>query len=89
VLSSYLSHPDQVYRRNRLRNLDLILSDLETINLRDGEGVPRSLYLRLSKAGVTARAGAPASELIDLVFRAQEAYLQPPPNTVTRRRTAA
>ncbi|GAC1327698.1 MAG: hypothetical protein NVSMB17_02090 [Candidatus Dormibacteria bacterium] len=89
VLSSYFSNPDQVYRRNQLRNLDLILTDLETINLREGNGIPHSLHVRLREAGVSARADAAASELIDLVFRAQETYLQPPPDAATRRRKAA
>ena len=89
VLSSYLSDPHQVHRRNQLRNLDAILTDLETLNLREVNGIPRSLHERLRRAGVGYRDGAPASELIDLVFRAQEVYLQPLPTTVTRRRRAA
>jgi hypothetical protein len=89
VLSSYLSDPQQVQRRNALRNLDGILTDLETLNLRELEALPRSLAERLRRAGVAHRDGAPVSEIIDLVFRAQEPFLQPLPNTVTRRRRAA
>ena len=89
VLSSYLSDPHQVDRRNQLHNLDAILTDLETLNLREIVGIPRELTQRLRRAGVGYRDGAPVSEIIDLVFRAQEAHLQPLPNIVTRRRRAA
>lgn len=89
VLSSYLSNPVQVQRRDQLRQLDAILTDLETLNLREIVGIPRELTQRLRRAGVGHRDGAPVSEIIDLVFRAQEAYLQPLPNIVTRRRRAA
>jgi len=89
VLSSYLSDPHQVDRRNQLRNLDGILTDLESLNLREIERIPRPLHQRLRRAGVGHRDGAPVSEIIDLVFRAQEPFLQPLPNTVTRRRRAA
>ena len=89
VLSSYLSDPHQVYRRDQLRNLDSLLMELETLNLREVPGIPTSLLQRLRRAGVGYRDGAPVSEIIDQVFRAQEAFLQPLPNTVTRRRKAA
>jgi hypothetical protein len=81
--------PQAAYRRNQLRNLDVLLGELETLNLREIQGLPRSLCERLRRAGVVFREGAAASEIIDLVFRAQEAYLVSMPNTVTRRRSAA
>lgn len=82
--------PDQaLYRRNQLRALDAILGELETMNLRDIAGLPRPLAVRLRRAGVVYRDGARVSEIIDLVFRAQEAYLQPLPTTTSRRRSAA
>jgi hypothetical protein len=83
--------PDRqaLYRRTQLRALDAILSDLEAMNLRDIEGLPLTLANRLRRAGVVYRDGAQVSELIDLVFRAQEAYLQPHAMSSTRRRPAA
>jgi hypothetical protein len=89
VLNSYLSDPNQVYRRNQLGNLDAMLADLETLNLREVAAVPGSLRERLRRAGVCYRDGAPVSEIIDLVFRAQEPYLQPLPTAITRSRSAA
>ena len=86
---SNVPDPQAAYRRNQLRNLDKILGELETMNLREVGAMPGSLCERLRRAGVVFREGAPASEIIDLVFRAQEAYLSPLPNTVTRRRSAA
>jgi hypothetical protein len=88
VLQHDVHDRHQVYRRDQLHTLDRILADLEMLNLRD-EPLPRSLSVRLRRAGVVHRDGAPVSELIDLVFRAQEAFLQPLPITTTRRRSAA
>lgn len=89
MLTAKLPDAQAAYRRNQLRNLDAILMELETLNLREIDVLPRPLRERLRRAGVVVREGAPASELIDLVFRAQEAYLSPLPNIVTRRRSAA
>jgi hypothetical protein len=89
VLSSNVPDRQALYRRAQLRALDAILSDLETMNLEDIAGLPRALADRLRRAGVVYRDGAPVNEMIDLVFRAQEAYLQPLPTTAARRRPAA
>ncbi|MGI8608357.1 MAG: hypothetical protein ACR2MY_03900 [Candidatus Dormibacteria bacterium] len=89
MLISNVPDLQAAYRRNQLRNLDTLLMELETMNLREVELMPRSLCERLRRAGVVFRDGAAASEIIDLVFRTQEAYLSPLPNTVTRRRSAA
>lgn len=89
VLSSHFSDPVQVSRRNHLRILDTILIDLETLNLREIGAIPPSLHDRLRRAGVECRDGAPVSEVIDRVFRAQEPHLQPLPTIVVRRRRAA
>ena len=86
---SNLQDSQQVHRRNHLRSLDTILGDLETLNLREIESLPRSLADRLRAEGVAVSPGATISELIDLVFRAQEAYLSHLPTPVTRRRSAA
>lgn len=88
MLSSNIPDRQELSRRTQLRALDAILGDLETMNLREIAGLPRALSERLRRAGVVYRDGARASEIIDLVFRAQEAYLQPLPTT-TRRRSAA
>jgi hypothetical protein len=89
VLISNVPDPQAAYRRNQLRNLDRLLGELETMNLREVDALPRSLCEGLRRAGVVFGDGARASEIIDLVFRAQEAYLNPLPTTVTRRRSAA
>lgn len=59
------------------------------MNLQGVEGLPPILSARLRRAGVAHRDGAPVSEIIDLVFRAQEAYLQPMPTTTAPSRSAA
>lgn len=59
------------------------------MNLRGIEGLPQILSARLRSAGVAHRDGAPVSEIIDLVFKVQEAYLRRTPSTTTPRRTAA
>ncbi|MEA2682127.1 MAG: hypothetical protein QOK05_455 [Chloroflexota bacterium] len=89
VLSSNVPDHQALYRRNQLRALDAILMELETMNLREVAGLPRPLTERLRRLGVVYRDGAPVSEIIDLVFRAQEAYLVQMPTTTTRRRSAA
>ncbi|HEV1998004.1 MAG TPA: hypothetical protein VGR61_07745 [Candidatus Dormibacteraeota bacterium] len=89
MLITNIPDPQAACRRNQLRNLDALLLELETLNLQEIGVLPRSLCERLRRAGVAFRDGAAASELIDLVFRAQEAYLSPIPTTVTRRRSAA
>ena len=89
MLSSNIPDRQAQYRRSQLRALDAILADLETMNLRELQGLPRSLVERLRRAGVAYPEGAAASEIIDLVFRAQEAYLQPMPTIPNRRRSAA
>jgi hypothetical protein len=89
VLVSNIPDRQALYRRNQLRALDDILGELETMNLRQIAGLPRPLAVRLRRAGVVYGDGARASEIIDLVFRAQEAYLQPLPTTNSRSRSAA
>lgn len=82
----------EVVRRVQLRHLDRLLGELETLNLRDAQELPADLSERLRDAGVGHRADASISEVIDLVFTAQEAFLQPTPGMHghgTRRRSAA
>jgi hypothetical protein len=78
---------EEIVRRIRLHELDLLLSQLEALNLRDVEDVPEQLSGRLRAAGVGHRTEATVTEVLDLVFRAQEAYLRP--GHGTRRWTAA
>jgi hypothetical protein len=78
---------EDIVRRVRLRELDLLLSELEALNLRDIDLLPERLGLRLRAAGVGHRSDASVTEVLDLVFRAQEAYLRP--GHGTRRWTAA
>ncbi len=89
MLSPHLPDPQAAYRRDRLRHLDTLLAQLESMNVREVGQLTRSLREQLSHAGVVFREGAAASEIIDLVFRAQEAYLCPMPAVVTPRRSAA
>ncbi len=78
---------EEILRRVRLRELDLLLSELEALNLRDVDMLPAHLGMRLRAAGVGHRSNARVTEVLDLVFRAQEAYLRP--GHGTRRWTAA
>jgi hypothetical protein len=91
VISPGLSHRktsgEEIVRRIRLHELDILLSQLEALNLRDVIIVPRDLSGRLRAAGVGHRSDANVTEVLDLVFRAQEAYLRP--GHGTRRWTAA
>jgi hypothetical protein len=78
---------EEIVRRVRLRELDNFLSALEALNLRDIDALPDRLSMRLRAAGVGHRSNANVTEVQDLVFRAQEAYLRP--GHGTRRWTAA
>jgi hypothetical protein len=75
-------------RRFELRRLDGLLSSLESLNLRDQLRVPEDVGDRLRQAGIGYPRSASVSEVIDLVFRAQERYLQPI-DTRSGRRSAA
>jgi len=69
-------NPESI-RRTELHRLDMLLAHLEGLNLRDHTAVPLGLGERLRQAGVGYPAAATVSEVIDLVFRAQERYLTP------------
>ena len=79
----------EVVRRLQLHRLDTLLSALEDLNLKGTFDVPTHLAMRLRAAGVGHPSTASVSEVIDLVFRAQERFLQPLPGTRTSRRSAA
>ena len=72
-------------RRHELRRLDLLLAELEALNLKDAGVLPDRLSNHLRAAGIGHRRSASITETIDLVFKAQERYLQPmvgnPPNS--------
>ena len=78
----------EIMRRLNLQMLDELLSELELLNLREEPCLPEPLSARLRAAGVGHRLSATTSEVIDLVFRAQEAYLHRP-DAAARRSTAA
>ena len=83
-----LTHADtnanEILRRIQLRHLDVLLTELEALNLRGARVLPDSLSDRLRAAGVGHRPDARVSTVIDLVFRAQEAYLHQLPRTPRR-----
>jgi hypothetical protein len=79
----------EVVRRLQLHRLDVMLAELEDLNLRGKFEVPTQLAMRLRAAGVGHPSNARVSEVIDLVFRAQERFLQPLPGSRTSRRSAA
>jgi hypothetical protein len=85
-----LIHPGstEAVRRFELQRLDTLLSELESLNLEDRFKVPENLGHRLRRAGVGYPREATVSEVIDLVFRAQERFLQPL-ETRTGKRSAA
>lgn len=78
-----------VVRRLQLHRLDVMLAELEDLNLRGKVEVPTELAMRLRAAGVGHPSSACVSEVIDLLFRAQERFLQPAPGARTGRRSAA
>ena len=78
---------DEIVRRIRLHELDTLLSQLEALNLRDLAVMPELLSNRLRAAGIGHRSDASVTDVIDLVFRAQEVYLRP--GHGTRRYSAA
>ncbi len=78
---------EEIVRRIRLHELDLLLTQLEALNLQDASALPEELSHRLRAIGIGHRSSASATEVLDLVFRAQEAYLRP--GHGTRRWTAA
>ncbi|MHB8510486.1 MAG: hypothetical protein ACYDGR_17905 [Candidatus Dormibacteria bacterium] len=79
----------EAIRRIQLHRLDVLLAELEALNLRAVSEVPSDLSSRLRSAGVGHPTGATVSTVIDLVFRAQERFLQPMPGARQRSRSAA
>jgi hypothetical protein len=79
----------ELVRRIQLQRLDSVLGELESLNLRGVEQAPAHISERLRGVGVGHPTGASVTELIDLVFRAQERYLIPGPGRAPRRRSAA
>jgi len=78
---------DEIVRRIHLHELDVLLSQLEALNLRDVPLMPEQLSNRLRAAGIGHRSDASVTDVLDLVFRAQEVYLRP--GYGTRRYSAA
>ncbi|MEA2646195.1 MAG: hypothetical protein QOE92_1278 [Chloroflexota bacterium] len=78
----------EIMRRLNLQMLDELLAELEMLNLREQWQLPENLSARLRAAGVGHRPDSNVTQVIDLVFRAQEAYLHRPDATA-RRSTAA
>jgi hypothetical protein len=87
VLTQAETNANEILRRIQLRHLDLLLTELEALNLRDAVVLPVTLSEKLRAAGIGHRRDASVSAVIDLVFRAQEAFLHQLPST--RRRSAA
>jgi hypothetical protein len=81
VLTPPESNANQILRRIQLRHLDVLLTELEALNLRDARVLPAALSDKLRAAGIGHRPDASVSTVIDLVFRAQEAYLHQFPST--------
>jgi hypothetical protein len=79
----------EVVRRIQLHRLDTMLAELEGLNLRGVDIVPDHLANRLRAVGVGHPREATVTEVIDLVFRAQERYLAPMPGGRSSRRSAA
>ena len=67
--------PGEILRRVQLRHLDSLLAELEGLNMHEAQALPQALSQKLRAAGVGHRPDATVSSVIDLVFRAQEAYL--------------
>jgi hypothetical protein len=86
-----LIHPvpgeDGEIKRLQLRRLDDALGQLESLNLKGVAFIPDPLQRRLRSIGVSHPSNASVTEVIDLVFRAQERFLTP--TTRTGRRPAA
>jgi hypothetical protein len=87
VLTQADTNADEILRRIQLRHLDSLLTELEALNLRDARVLPDALSDKLRAAGIGHRSDARVSTVIDLVFRAQEAFLRQQPTT--RPRSAA
>ncbi len=62
-------------RRSNLRRLDDLLEALERLNLKDALTLPVPVRTRLEKEGITVEAGVTFTQLIELVWTAQERYL--------------
>jgi len=75
-------------RRARLRNLDHLLEALESLNLQDAPVLSAAVAARLDELGIhSTTAGAPFTELVDVVFKAQEPFMidHPADSRVKRR----
>ena len=76
-------------RRSRLRRLDDLLQALEALNLEDAPDLSAAVAARLDELGIRpTRGGAPFTELVDAVFKAQERFMTELPieSRVKRRR---
>jgi hypothetical protein len=76
-------------RRSSLRRLDDLLEALEALNLQDAPVLSAAVTARLDELGVrSTSAGAPYTELVEGVFKAQERFMidRPGESRVKRRR---
>jgi hypothetical protein len=62
-------------RRTNLRRLDDLLEALERLNLKDATVLPAPIRSRLEKEGINVEPGVSFTQLIELVWAAQERYL--------------
>jgi hypothetical protein len=77
-------------RRSRLRGLDDLLEALEVLNLHDAPNLSAAVAARLDELGIPSDgSGAPFTELVNGVLKAQEPYMiQAPAESRVRRRRA-
>jgi hypothetical protein len=63
-------------RRSRLRRLDDLLQAVEVLNLEDAPVLSAAVAARLDELGIqSTSAGAPFTDLVDSVFKAQERFM--------------
>ena len=63
------------YRRWRLHQLDRLLKDVEELHGYGGQGLPRSLFVRLRAAGVPVRPTDTPTATLDRIFEVQERFM--------------
>jgi hypothetical protein len=75
-------------RRSRLRHLDDLLEAIESLNLQDAPILTAAVAARLDELGIQSTGGgAPFTDLVDGVFKAQEQFMidRPAESRVKRR----
>jgi hypothetical protein len=83
-LTDIVSKAKSAERKLRLYALDNILWSLEELNLKDKATVPDDVVEQMRAFGIPYEPRIPVPDLIELVFTAQERYMNVEPEEINR-----